>query len=511
MALSASACQQFSAFLGSRPYDWQKRIAKDRKPSEFIYTNMYKTEKYPTNFGTQMFHERTYVTAPNDPGMWDIFTAQPCVGTPCQVNRQYISHGVDQNRFDRYKREYQSDVFCLDQLSTIEEGIQKLGQIVDGYKQMPEDISSSFLRTMVLRRAGTQAQGAGLFLAGVANSQGLPVGIDSYDNMFQVSQVAGSAGAGKAGVTNVLFINLNANGAMTALGITNTTLLQAQIGQLTMPYLQNLQEDLAANGYHDREWLIAGKFSITTDAQTRARLLTSNPALSHMYTSADFAKGGSFYSYGVTNGSGDWLFKEDTAQMRFIFRGDLDGKDLNNGSLSGAIWIQQVWPYENVAATYGLKRVFSQLWKNAPIRMYHAYNREARTTYVGDVTNVNPDMKFGMARSFMGQWTWKSPDFFQATDPTSGVLCQYNNDKKNMGYFLGEYDLAMETIYPEIERVILALGEPSQFVRQPNTNTPSFGPLGTGVGPGATEGYQMVLPYSASCYQNVGFNYPPLD
>ena len=36
-----------------------------------------------------------------------------------------------------------------------------------------------------------------------------------------------------------------------------------------MEYLANMQEDLAANGYHDRDWLVEGKFSITVDATTR--------------------------------------------------------------------------------------------------------------------------------------------------------------------------------------------------------------------------------------------------
>jgi hypothetical protein len=502
MALTTAQCAQFNDFLGRRPFDWDMKFARDRKPMAYIYTGMYRTETWPTFTGTTHLHERVYVTRPNDPGLWTQFVADPCVGTPCDTPRQYVGHGVDQLRYDRYRREYQTPVFCIDQLDTIEEGIAKMAAIADGYKELPEMICSDFLRLLTIRKAGTQAQGAGLFLCGVSDSSGNPVAIDVADNMFQVNVVGAPAQT-----QNSLFINLNANGGLTAQGITTTALLATSLGQLSMEYLANMQEDLAANGYHDHEWLVEGKFSVTVDATTRRRLLVANPALTQMYSAADFAKGGAFYSYGVTAGCGDWLFKEDKAQMRFRFRGDMDGKDLNGNTLAGAIWIQQIWPFENVAATFGLKPVYSNAWKNAPIRMYHAYNRDARTVYVGDITSINDEMKFGLARSFMGQWTWKSPDYFQAVDPNTGVLCTFNNDKKNKGYWLGEYDLGEKTVYPEIERIIFALGEPQPYVRVPRVNTAPNAPT-------SYTDYQSLLAYNSQCGEYnppTSFILPPED
>lgn len=501
MPLTTAQCQLFNDYLGRRPYDWDKKIAKDRKPMSYLYTGMYRTEMYPLNFGTTMLHERVYVTRPNDPGLWTQFTADPCVGSPCDNPRQYIGHGVDQLRFDRYRREYQSPVFCLDQLNTVEEGIQKMSAIAQGYQDLPESICSDFLRLLTLRKAGTAAQGAGIFLAGLADSQGNPVSIDANDNMFAVSQ-----GQSAVSSKNSLLINLNANLQLSAQGITTTALLAAALGQLSMEYLANSQEDLAANGYHDKEWLVDGKFSITVDATTRRRLLVANPALTQMYSAADFAKGGAFYSYGVTAGCGDWLFKEDKEQMRFRFRGDLDGIDFSGNSVPGAIWIEQVWPFTNVAATYGNKPVYSAAWKNAPIRLYHCYNRDARLCYVGDIGSINDEMKFGLARSFMGKWTWMSPDYFNATDPNTGVVCAFQNDKRNKGYWLGEYDLSIKTTYPEIERLILALGEPQPYVRVPRTNTAPNAPT-------SSTDYQSLLAYNSECgeYTPPAFSLPVED
>jgi hypothetical protein len=498
MALTAAQCAAFSNYLGTRPYDWDKRIAKDRKPSDYLYTTMYKVEPWESYTGVTHLHERVYVTRPNDPNLWTQTTNDACVGAPCNTARSYICHGVDQLRYDRYEKDYQTPVFCLDQLNTVEEGVAKMAAIAEGYQMLPEGIASDFLRTLTLRKAGTTAQGAGLFLAGVT-SGGNPAAIDIDDSMFAVSQ-----GQSLVNSTNTLLINLNANGALTALGVTTTAGLAGALGQLTMEYLGNQQEDLAANGYHNRDWLMDGKFSITVDAQTRRKLLVANPSLTLMYSAADFAKGGSFYSYGVTAGCGDWLFKEDKMQMRFRFRSDLDGKDFSGGAVANAVWIEQVQPFENVAATFGKKPVFSQDWKNAPIRLYHAYNREARNVYVPDITSINDEMKFGLARSFMGKWTWKSPDYFTATDPNTGTVCSYQNDKKNMGYWLGEYRLAEKTVYPEIERLILALGEPQPYSRVPNTVTPANAP-------GASD-YQDNLAYCDNCSTvPSAWSLPPLD
>jgi hypothetical protein len=463
---------------------------------------MYKNDTWANYTGTTHLHERTYVTRPNDPGLWNQFTADPCVGTPCTNVRQYIGHGVDQLRYDEYVREYQTPVFCLDQLNTIEEGIQKMAQIAEGYQLLPEMIASDFLRLLTLRKAGTNATSSGLFLSGLQDSNGNPVALDINDSMFAVSQ-----GQGTVQTTNTLLINLNANGGLTAQGITTTALLAAAMGQLTMEYLNNMQVDLAANGYHDRDWLQEGKFSITTDYDTRRRLLVANPALTQMYSAADFAKGGAFYSVGVSAGCGDWLFKLDKEQMRFRFRSDLDGKDFSGNSLSNAIWVEQVWPFQNVAATYGLKPVFSADWKNAPIRLYHAYNREARTVYVGEVTSINAQMKFGLARSLMGEWKWKSPDYFQATDPNTGVVCSYQNDKGNLGYWLGEFRMAEKTVYPECERLILALGEAQPYIRVPRTNTAPLAPV-------PSDYNQNSLAYNEGCgdvYQNPNWQYPAED
>ena len=165
---------------------------------------------------------------------------------------------------------------------------------------------------------------------------------------------------------------------------------------------------------------------------------------------------------------------------------------MTSGSLSGAVWIEQIQPFENVAATFGIKPQYSAKWKAAPLRMYHCYNREAREVFAGDITSVNSDMKFGVARSFMGKWSWKHPAYFNAFDPNTSTTCAIDNVKDNKGFFLGEYDLGVKTIYPEIERWFLALGEATPYTRRPNTVTPATTPT-------SSTDYQALIAYNAHC------------
>lgn len=492
MALTSDQCKKFHDYLGRRPYPWDTKIAKDRHPREFIYAGMYKSSPWASFTGTEHLWEKVHVARPNDNGMWTQFQADPCLGAPCDVESKYIGHGVTQYSYGHYKTDYRSAVFCLDQLNTIQEAPKKLDAIVQGYKKVPEDVCGTFLRYQSFKEAGTAAEGAGLWLVGVQDAYGNPANIDMTASMFSVSQ------GGAAGSKNNVFINLNAGGALTTLATAGkisaatTAGLIPYLSQLTMEYLGNHQEDLAGCGYTDSEWAVSGKFQITMDETTGRRLHVANPELSKMYSVSDFSKGGAFYGYGLSSGCGDWLFKKDPQQLRFRFRADLDGKDLAGNSLSGAVWIENVQPFENVAASYGIKPQFSPEYKAAPIRIYHCFHREARETFVGDVTSVNSEMKFGLPRSFMGQWTWKHPHFFKAFDPQTGSVCEYDNVKDNKGFFLGEYDLGIKTVYPEIERWFLALGEATPYVRRPNTVTPA-------TAPSSYTDYQSLLAYNDHC------------
>lgn len=407
MALSESQCSAFNSFLFRRVPDWDRELAKDRFPISYLYSGMYPSSEWPSFTGDTHTWDRVHVTRPNDDNDWDQVSAENCIAT-CTNTRKFLGWGSTRSTYVKYKREYSSPVFCFDQLRHVEEAVQQLAAIVNGLKDLPEHIISDFIRQLVVVQAGNW------HIAGSALTTVTPT--------FTADPTEYDFG-GDANLPT---------------------------SKITMGYLDNHMEDLQYNGYMDKMFTPNNSFLMTIDLQTHRELTVHNPDLKRMFDGADFRKGGQFYSYGLAmQALGNWAFKIDPEPLR--------AQRIHDGIL------QRIWPFENVNTTVGKRPQFDTAYKNAQYQMYHVYNKEARRIYTGTTEPVNPDMKFA-SRNLMGKWSWKNPDYFTALDPCSGTTCTYQNDKKNMGYFLAEFELGSKIIYPEIEMVIWAQREPQAVI-----------------------------------------------
>lgn len=434
-------CDKFNDYLFRRLENWDKELAKDRYPHNYLYSNMYQTKTWPAFTGHVHKWDRVHVTRANDTGCWEEMDSDSCITNICDPTPKYLGWGSTRDEYVKYHQDYRTPVFCFDQLRHVQEARAQLAAVVEGLQNQPEEIISDFLRILSMRQADY------LHICGSANTK---VTVSDPDTLF----TEGCLNLDLGGVGNL------------------------PTSKLSMEYLDNHIEDLMYNGYHNKEFVPNGKFMITCDIQTQRNLANANPALTGMYQAADFVKGGKFYAYGVMSGVGNWLFHVDKAPLRF--------NHIGGGKL------RRIWPYENEAATVGKKPVFSDQYKNATYQMYHVYNRAAREVYVGDITSVNNTMKFGLARSLMGKWSWKNPDYFDAWDINTGTVCPHDNVKKNKGFFLGEYEMGVKTIYPEIEMIIIAKREPQGIVNVPRVAADIvMGGTGTA--------YQELTPYNTLC------------
>ena len=428
-------CSRFNDYLFRRTPNWDKELAKDRFPHNYLYTTMYDTKTWPAFTGTTHTWDRVHVTRADDDGCWPEMDADSCITDICDPTPRYLGWGSTRSTYTKYHQDYRTPVFCFDQLRHVQMAKQQLAALVNGLKKQPEEILSDFIRLLSIRQA---------------------------DYIYSCSSsLTSTAVTSSMFIQDCKVIDLGSEAALPD-------------SKLSMEYLNNYMENLKYNGYHDMEFMEQGKFFCTTDLQTLQDLSTANPALTQLYRATDFAKTGIYYKYGVMKGVGDWLFKVDPAPMRFNHIGD--GKLL------------RIWPYENVDTTVGKKPQFSTLYKNAEYQLFHVYNRACRDVFVGDITSVNDTMKFGLARSLMGKWSWKNPDYFKAFDINTGTECEHDNVKKNKGFFLGEFEIGMKTMYPEIEMMIIAKREPSGVVNIPrNAGTVSM------------TSYQTLTPYNSLC------------
>jgi len=447
-------CGKLSDFLFRRTPDWDRELARDRYPYEMTYIGLYEPRTWESFTGTVHTWDRISVAMDNDDGCWDVMNADNFTNNNCNQQdmcnptRLEIGWGSTRSTYGKFHRDYKTKPFCLDHLRHVEEAKQQLAAIVEGLKELPDQIQSNFQKLLALRQSDV-------------------IQVCSQANAFPTVTVSDS-----------IFTN---NCMRIALGNAN----KIPTSKLSMQYLNHFMPTLMYKGYFNKKFLSgkesmspAGKFTVMTDIQTQQELCNANPALTGMYQTADFQKGGKFFAYGVMSGCGDWLFKVDSQPMRFLHLG------------SGVL--QRVRPYQNVAATVGKKPQFDPLYENATIQFSHVYARAARCVYTGDITSVHPDMPFA-ARNLMGKWTWKQPDAFLYTDPSTGAQCTFYNDKKNRGYFLGEFETGMKSIYPEIEMWVLHLREAQPVADIPlaaTFNNPAPNTDGT---------YQKLTPYNPGC------------
>jgi hypothetical protein len=416
MAITATECKQVRMHLYQQTEHLVDDLLKDIQPFNMVYSNMYPVETWKSFTGAQHEFDQIHLTRPNDLGLWgDALNVTDCSQTRCHVPRSEIGWGMTRRTAKKYSHDYTTPVFCLDTMRDMDHAVEYIGAIVDGLKKMPDLIISAFnMRHAMLQDGDTDAK------------------IYIGDNRKIALEVVSAAAADHAFFA--------ANGDLNLGGAGNLPL-----SKLKIEFLNNHVNRLRMNGYHQGEYNPKGKFQIVLDDQTAQDLTVQNPTLAGKYAFADFEKGGAFFEYGFMDGIGNWMFKQNPECARY--------KHIGAGVL------RPVLPFENKDASKGLKPVFSDYYDEAEYQFYHVYDRSSKTMHVGDVTSVNPEMKFGMNRDLKGQWSFKTPDVIYYTDPNSGTVCTIPNDKHNQGYFLGEFELGIKTKRVNTEMWILCLRE----------------------------------------------------
>lgn len=413
MPLSTAQCNEFNSFLSHRFIQFDKKIERDRKPISSTYNGMYQSQAWESFTETSHSYDKMHVARPNDDGCWDAVDITNCVGSPCDPGRKSLGWGYTRDSYGKYHRDYMTAPLCFDQMRDTAMAVEQMAKIIEGLKKVPDNIISDFTRLFAVRSSDY------LHIAGSAKLK-----LTTSPSMF---------------LANCTKIDLGGTGNLPT-------------SKLTMQYLNYHVLPLQMNGYFDSDFMIDGNFEIMTDMQTWQDNANANPALAPMYVGADFQKGGKYYAYGIMRQIGNWLFRFDETPLRF--------QHIGNGVL------QRVQPFTNEAATAGLKPVFSDAYLNAQYQISHVYNRAARTAYFGETPSMGDGLSFPN-RNLNGKWSWKNPDYFNWTDPNTGIVCQYNNDKHNKGYFLGEFEMGFKTVFPEIEMIIIHQIEPANVVNNP--------------------------------------------
>lgn len=423
MSLNDLQCASVKDFLFKRSPIFADKLGRERFPREFLYLNAYPSKTRAADSGYEEYFDTMHMAAVNDNGNWgDQINADDCMQPLCNMPRQQIGWGTTRRHFGFYKREYETPPFCYEKLRNMDHARQQIAAIVQGLKPIPDSINNNFIEYNAMRQEGGDGM---IYCCGTARTE-LPV---------ETAALADSA-------------YFQANGDINLGGAGNLPK-----SKLQMNYLNSYVPQLGANGYHDGKYNLGGKFQITMDQQTALELTSQNPALAAFYNVSDFTKGGAYYEYGLSGGCGNFLFKWHFEQPRY--------NHIGNGV------IRRVYPWENEAAvgggTYnGIKKKYSHYYTDAKYAMYHIICRDARTLFTSNPDPINPEMKFGIPKGYMGQWQWVTPDVIIWRNPLTGIDCAIKNDTHNQGYWVGKYEMGIKNEFPLTEMWILALRENAQ-------------------------------------------------
>lgn len=433
----------FSSYLFRRTPNFMKEIVEDMIPRDIPNLNLYEQDSWASFTGTEHTWDRFHVNMPNDAGDWEQMRADDCLMQICDPEPRQIDWGSTRAVFGKFRRAWQTRLFCLDQLRHVEEAKAQLTSIWKGLSKVPEYVMSDWLKYQ-------QVLGA--------------------TNLF----VCGSAGA----TVTVSASMFGSNGGMQTLNVGTDANLPTS--KLTMNYLERQIYALQLNGYFDGEFTPTGKMQMFTDIDSVVELCNGNPALAGMYKAADFEKGGELFKYGAMNGCGNFMFKNQPYPVRFYRSG--------NGQLT------RVWPFPNVPTTVGSMPQLDAQYLNAPYQLSVIVHRKARKIFMGDIPSVHPEWKFG-TRNLLGKWKWVNDAAMTVYDPTTGAQSTVTNPRRNKGYFLGDYEAGVENQRPELECVILHQREAPAVADMPRA-------AGAATVPTLTA--QNLLPYNAFCNPNPG-------
>lgn len=407
----AIPCTKFTDYLIRKSEHLEDDIIKSMHPID-TWVGHVSTGRFPAHSGVEQTFDRFENVFPDLTGTWEDVTGASCVGTPCDPSVSKIGFGFTRDSFRLQRKSYGTDLFCFDQILSADKAKSQFAHILVTLRRASTIISSNRLRNEALRIAGKK------WVLRENTMKPVTMTWDSTMTLLTVSALPTSKVTGAH-----LQRRVQPQIRQGALG--------AELNKSKAPMLEYVTS-------MDEIWGMS----------------QGNPALISHWQFQDFGEAAAqFYKYGWTGKVGNFGLRDDTFQLRFNL------KTLNG---NGSAVLQLVFPYENVAATQGIKEEVNDAYDNAPYKIDFIWHRDAMKSLVRDTSTINPEMPFA-SRDFAGKWRWAMHDLTCGLD-VNGNPIAVNNEWGNKGKFLAQFSLATKAEHPELAEAMLALREPAVIV-----------------------------------------------
>lgn len=426
----AISCTQFASYIASKSEHLDVPILLSMHPLDSQWIGHVSTGQFKAEDGVEHTFDRFENVFPKL-GPWRDVQAASCVGAPCAKPQTKIGLGFTRDSYKLQETDYATDLFCWDQILSKDRASEQFAHFVKVLRRVSTLVWSYRFRTEALRIAKWKW---------VCNNNGLTAITATWDS------------------------------TMTLL-----TLTPVIAGQSAMPtsrlqagHLQRRVDPQIRAGADgpkiDKN--SAPMLELVTGMDTVWNLVEGDPVLSDHWRFTLFADAQKYYKYGWTGSVGNFGLRSDAFSLRFNV--------VSNNTATGVVVLQVVFPYNNIAATEGIKEDVNADYDNTRVQLDFIHHRMAMTSLVREPRAINPEMPFA-ARDFAGRWQFVMNNLTcgvvtvidQATGLPVTMPIAVNNELMNQGKFVTSFGGAIQAKYPELEEGFISLRGPACIVDIP--------------------------------------------
>lgn len=414
-------CAQFTDLLSRRSEHLDDEILRDITPVGTVI-GMVETGQFKAQDGVSHTFDKFNRVFPDLSSAWSDVTAANCIGTPCDPTEVKIGLGFTRDSYHLQQKSFGTDLFCYDLVMSADRAKQQFAHVVETLRDATNLIISDRLRT----------------------------------EMFRIADLKWVAGGGGVGMNAFTFTE-----AGNLITVTPSIMPTSKITVNMLRRRIQYQILSGATGKVVKD--SPPEIEVLASMETIWDLIEGNSNLAANWRFSDFAVGArEYYQYGWAGRVGNFMLKADLHPLRFQIQGNT---------------LTRVFPYNNVAATSGIKGQVNEAYINAPVEAMFIWHRRGMRSLVKQNTSINPMMPFA-ARDFGGKWQFVMDNLTCGTATLADgtiIPVPVDNSRRNKGKFIADFAFATQAQFPEYVEVFLYLREPACLVEIPTcADTPAY-------------------------------------
>ncbi|HUV12669.1 MAG TPA: hypothetical protein VMY18_03435 [Acidobacteriota bacterium] len=405
----ADSCNNLRTNLASQTLVFDEMFLKDWKPLDSPYMGRHQTEVWKQGTGDTHHQDKIEIGQPDLTHRWQRIDAGECEDA-CSPPRVNVSFGTTRDSYYMEQFRLQSQLFCLTQLRYNTRPGEQIAKIYSGLKKIPQTYTSEFLRVHAFDKSSA-------------------VKICSADLMDPDDDFVPDIQPDDGSAPNI-------SGQLTTI-----VLDSLPTSELTFSYLDYITTGLGLDGYAEGSGVPDGMVNLITDPRCWFKLTNGNPSMKEMMALGDPQSASPLYKIGqgVQKPFGNLVPTLDKQPIRFQV---LSGTTLN-----------RVYPYYNVAADTGVRRVKNPAWINARYQLSFIWHPKAIRLFTPDFKKMH-EMVPSVNSALFGSWKFINPQGviqYEMPDALNGAgtACTKNNDEQMWFYWLSALELGFKYEYSE--------------------------------------------------------------